>query len=546
MLRMILADDDELVRETLKEVVPWEKYGITIAGEADNGQTAYELCLDLQPEILFTDIKMPFMDGLEVAMRLKEAGSKTKIIIISGIQDFNYAKTAFDIHAEGYILKPIQITEIHEVITKVVSNIDMERNMHEKIQHLKQQLSENATLIREKFISNLLLGITTNKQKIRDKLDYFQIPIGAQDSLLAAVLQMDDYNRQMENKNEAEKQLISFSIYNIMNEIVHNYEAGLCHSLAENEFVILFNEKAHGDNKYIRICEEIIEALFKYLKISVSIGTGDRIGSIDQVESSYRSAVRAIQHRFYMGKRSVVKIEDITVMWNYSSSPGVDFTTVLQLENKLIHYVTLGDTDCGLQLLDELFSTFRQSDIASIQGFGIELVSALYRKVCEMGEDQQLEPILPQRNKVFIQMLQVENIHQMKEMMDSLFTGVSSYFSNKYNQKHLDLVHKIKALVQLNYTQDMSLSDIADEVFMSTNYICSVFKRETGMTINDYLTQVRMSEAKTLLLTTRKKVWEIAEGLGYENHNYFSTVFKKHTGMQPQQYRTKESSSGIN
>ncbi|OMF09247.1 hypothetical protein BK127_27195 [Paenibacillus sp. FSL H7-0331] len=537
MLRMVLADDDFIVRETLREVIPWEEYGITIVGEAEHGQQAFDLCSELAPDILFTDIKMPFMDGLEVAMNLKEAGSKTKIIIISGIQDFNYAKTALEINAEGYILKPIKINDIREVITKVVSNIDMERNMHHKIEQLKQQLNGNSRLMKEKFLRDLLLGVTFNGQEIRDKLDYFQLPLQADTCLMVAVMQMDNYLKQIENKKEAEKQLMSFSIQNITDEIFRNYDAGIVHCLNENEFVLIFNEKSQHDDKHIQICEEMIQSLFKYLKISVSIGTGNQVGSIDRVYASYKNAVHAVQHKFYMGLRSIIRIEDITNRHAKRELDSMDYTNLFEAENRLIGFIMLGDTNGGLQLLDTIFNGFLNSDVESIRGFCMELISGTYRKVYEMGED--LERILPNRNLVLFNILKAEHIQEMKLLMTSIFVEAANYYTQKYNQKHMDLVNKIKAIIKRQYTQNLSLSEIADEVFMSVTYICSVFKRETGETINEYLNQVRMEEAGRLLKTTKMKIWEIAEGLGYDNHNYFSTAFKKYTGLQPQQYRNE-------
>jgi two-component system response regulator YesN len=126
MLKMIIADDEQIVRNGLKKIFPWEEFGIEIIAESANGQETLELCNQLCPDILFTDIRMPLMDGLEVALKLREQGSNIKIIILSGVQDFNFAKTAMDINAEGYILKPIKINELKEVIKKVIRNISME------------------------------------------------------------------------------------------------------------------------------------------------------------------------------------------------------------------------------------------------------------------------------------------------------------------------------------------------------------------------------------------------------------------------------------
>ncbi|RXZ81352.1 response regulator [Paenibacillaceae bacterium] len=539
MLTMILADDDYMVRDTLRAVIPWEEYGISVIAEAEHGRKALDLCLELSPDILFTDIKMPFMDGLEVAMHLKDTGSHTKIIIISGIQDFNYAKTALDVNAEGYILKPIQIADIREVIAKVVNQIDMERNMSRKIETLKQQLHENASLLREKFIRNVLLGVLSGKSEIEDKLAYFQIAIKPDEGVVASVLQLDDYASQVKYKKEADKQLTSFAIQNVIGEIIRNYEAGIVYSVHDNEFAIIFNEKSQQYDKYIEISEEVVNALHKYLKISASMGLGNRVDGLDRAYVSYQNAHLALQHRFYMGPRSIIRIEDIADVWgNQRQSTGIEYHSLLEAEQQLIGFIMLGDLQGGLDLLDSLFQSFIHADVETIRGFCIELISGTYRKCFVMGE--QLETIVPNRNQLLASILQADHIYAMHQLVIASLTAFSNYFSSKYNQRHEGVVNKIKAIAERDYSQSLTLTDIADEIYLSVNYICAVFKRETGETINEYLTRLRVEEAKRLLRTTKLKVWEIAETLGYENHNYFSTLFKKQTGLKPQQYRSEQ------
>ena len=161
MLKIVIADDENIVIETLKALVPWEEFNIEIIGDASNGQEAFELCLQHKPDILLTDISMPLMDGLEVALKLKERCICTRIILLSGIEDFNYAKTALEIDVEAYILKPIRIAELKQTIKRVSENIKMEINKTELVNDLKRQLSENISMVKEKFLTNLILGINS-------------------------------------------------------------------------------------------------------------------------------------------------------------------------------------------------------------------------------------------------------------------------------------------------------------------------------------------------------------------------------------------------
>jgi two-component system response regulator YesN len=196
MLKMIIADDEYNVREGLKEVVQWKELGIEIVADAADGQEAFELCRQLKPDILLTDIRMPMMDGLEAALKLKELEDPVRIIIISGAQDFNYAKTALSLNADGYILKPIKIHELQDTVKKVVASISMERNREEKNQQLKQQLHENMPVLREKFLANLIQGLYKSEQDALNKLEFFGLPLEIDSLLVVAVLQIDEYEKR--------------------------------------------------------------------------------------------------------------------------------------------------------------------------------------------------------------------------------------------------------------------------------------------------------------------------------------------------------------
>jgi len=539
MLRMILADDEALVREILREAIPWEEFGITIIGEADNGRQTLEMCLEMKPDILLSDIKMPLMDGLEVAMNLKERGETLKIIFISGVQDFNYAKTALDIEADGFIVKPLQLSNVKEVVNKVLDRIDKESNREKIVLQLRQQLQESVSTMKEKFLRGLLDGMTINDGTMAEKLLYFQIPLGIDECVTIAIAKMDNYAAEIRGKSEEDKQLVTFSVLNIINDIISNYSAGFCICLASNEFVLFFNEKSQDEGKCNRICEEIIDLTANFLKLSVSIGIGNKVENINAVYHSYQNAAVAVQHRFYTGKQSIICIDDIAnnEVMTQNMESGIH-SNVFEAETKMVLAIRLGNKEKALsvfQSIVEPFHTDKTSTIEYIRGVCMELISITYRQLYETGENMNV--ILPDKIQVINDLLTAENIFRMKEQMSAIITTTAEFFSQKYNQKSLAILNRIKEVINNRYTEKIALSDIASEVFVSLNYMCLIFKKETGLTVNDYLTQVRMEAAKKMLKTTKMKIWEIAEEVGYENHHYFSTAFKKYTGMQPQYFR---------
>ncbi|WP_138756439.1 response regulator [Paenibacillus sinopodophylli] len=537
MLRMIIADDESIVRRGLRNVINWETFGIEVVAEAQDGMEALELCKELAPDILFTDIRMPIMDGLELAMKLEELGSPIRVIFISGVQDFNYAKTALDINADGYVLKPVVVTELNEVIGKVVNRIKLGRKQHTELQQLKRQIHENFPVIRENFLRNLAGGVYVNDVVIHGKLEYFQIPLLPDESFLVSILQMDDYERKTENMSEEDKQILSFSVSNIVEEIVTNAAAGVSFRSNENEFIQIYNQSALLNKKYSEISAEIVLCLEKFLKISVSIGIGRPIGNLSAVNSSLKDARTALQYKFYTGKNSILDIGDIHVMTE-TGSGNSNSSGFYAEEGELMNSIKLGDVDGASTAISRLFDSLgqdRSTPVDYIQGMCVELIYIASRTVQDLGEN--LNGMGEKRSILIETIYKKESVTDLRQYMLNLFADMARYFLKKYNQKNAKVIGRIKEIVDQSYNGDISAAKISREVYLTPNYISMIFKQATGETITEYITKVRMEKAKHLLKSTDLKILEIAEKVGYEDPHYFSKVFKKYTGIHPQKHR---------
>lgn len=534
MLRMIIADDEFIVRDGLKNIVPWEDFGIEVIADAVDGQEALELCNQLQPDILFTDIRMPMMDGLEVALRLKEQGSNTKIIIISGVQDFSYAKTALSVNAVGYILKPVKIDELKDVIKKVVNIVNMERNHEEKLLTMKKQLRDNNSAMREKFLRSLISNDYISELDVWKKVSYFSLPFQKGENIISAVMEIDDFDMAVKNYMEENRQLLTFAVLNIAEEILNNYNYGLCFSTKENELVIIFNQKAAADKKYLEACEEIVCCLNKFLKVSASVGIGSPVSNILDLSISYNEALTALKYRFYTGNNSILNIMDIKLDNN-----DIQYPDLYKTESQLMNFLKIGDSSgiaCTMEALFNYLCANNKLPVDYVQNICIELVCIAARNVYEFGEN--FDNIAASRSVILDNIYKTRTIFGLKEYMLSIFLKISDYFSTKYSQKNSKVIEKIRDIINCHYMNNISISEISKEIYLSPNYISLIFRQETGETITEYLTTVRMEHAKDLLKTTDYKIFEVAEMVGYDNANYFSTVFKKHTGVHPQKFRS--------
>ena len=535
MLKMVLADDEVIVRDGLREIITWEEYGIEIIGEAADGQEAVDLCLELSPDILFTDIRMPFLDGLEVASILKERGKELKVIIFSGIQDFGYAKSALNINAEGYILKPLDVSELIAVVRKVVAKISAERNMAEKINKLKEQLNENFGAAREKFLHNVLLGINKKEADIREKLAYFKQPFNADEPMVVAILEIDEYSKTIANYSEEEKQLLSFSVTSVVEELLNSYCRGFCILMNDNEYGMLFNEEEPPSPQTdTDIFAELVKTLEAFLHVSASIGVGRMVHSVLAIHSAYKDAVNALHFKFYTGKGSIINISDIR-----PNLEKPEYPDLYEEQNQLVHLIRAGNVQETEQALQNLFAGFRSDQrytIEYIQRIGIELIYVVSRALYEIGED--IGAIAGKRPAILDTLYKTEHLFELQQQLNDFMLSIANDFAKKYAQKNGKTIRDIKNIIETQYMEELSVNKIAEAVYLSPNYMSLVFKRETGETISDYLTRKRMDVAKELLQKTDSKILDIANMVGFQDASYFSKVFKKHTGVHPQKYRT--------
>ncbi|ANE45232.1 hypothetical protein SY83_01570 [Paenibacillus swuensis] len=532
MLKLIIADDENRIRRGLRSVLPWEELGVEVAGEAGDGLEVLKLCREVQPDLLLLDIRMPMMDGLEAAIKLREEGNAVRIIFISGVEDFSYVKTALDIETEGYILKPVKIDELQSKVDQVLQKIHRERNSRDMLHNLKLQLQQNLSVMRDKFLGNLISSVYMSERDVWEKISYFSLPFRKGELAQIGVLRIDDYEQAIDKFMEENKQLLSFSVANVTEEIMNTHQAGVSLQLSENEFLLIFSHPAYAESAYLEVCEEIRLNIKKYLKVSVSIGVGSPVQDLLTLQASYQEAGYALEHRFFTGNGSILHIKDIQL-----NAPGSDYPNLRPLENDIINALKLGHVHEVTAKLNEAFDYIsnRPFKVEYVQSICVELISMAYRNLQEL--DEQIEDVMGNRAGIIDQIYGTMHILELREFMIGTFSKAASYFSERYMQKNSKLVERIRETIQQRYMTDVSIADLSKEVYLSANYIGLIFKRETGETITEFLTKTRLEAAKHLLKTTDMKILEVSETVGYENPQYFSTVFKKHTGIHPQMFR---------
>lgn len=546
MIRVLLADDDYLVKDVLQSMIPWKELGMKMIGFAEDGRQALDLCLEQKPDLLITDIRMPILSGLEVALCLREQNAKTRVVLISGIQDFDYARTALDVQADGYLLKPIRLKEIIATLKKVQESIELESNRTAFLDKIESRLRENLPLARAAFLHNLLHGTLEQEGILQEKLEYFELPFQSEETVVAAIGILDNYGELAADRTESQVQMITFAVRDIMERTMNNYQAGLSITARDNEFVLLFHREYCIPDKMTGILEGIAGLIEELDHLSISFGIGLPVPGIRQVCNSYNEARRALEHKFFVGNQAIIQIDDITVPSAHRTVLNEDESFRLRsLAQELLRAIRSGDTALVCNTMDDYHHVLIRPGSLSreyIRGQFFELIIHAYREFCET--ESELSEISVRYTTTTQAILKAETVTKIRDLTQDMLLAITEHFSHKYQNRHLLLVEQIKTYINEHRRENITLNDISSAVYMSTNYICGVFKKECGQTIHDYLLDVKMQEARRMLRETTMKVFEISDALGYETAHYFSYSFKRYAGKTPHQYRKEATGSG--
>ena len=321
MYKVLLVDDEILVREAISAKIEWNKLGFELAKDCENGKDAIEFMKENQVDVVLTDICMPYIDGMGLSKYVYENFPQTAIIIFSGYSDFEYAKQAIQYKVAEYILKPVTAKELSEVLTRVKEKLDGERQQEQKMDELTKvyhSYTKNEALIISRTLSRLVKGTQEVETSLRE-LEEFGISVESGAYRVAAV-DIDVYSAHYEVDDELKKDSarMSFVVENISSEIVANHKAGLAFRDSDNRVCILFftNRPKEFAAEAGKICSEIKETVYRTMKLSISMGIGRYVDSLDELYKSYDSAAEFLKYRYTKGCGVIFDCEQEAVSGN--------------------------------------------------------------------------------------------------------------------------------------------------------------------------------------------------------------------------------------
>ena len=533
MYKILLVDDEILVRDAIRENIDWGKLDCELIGDCENGKQAVEFVKTHEVDIVLTDILMPYMDGMELSHFLHDNYPDVLIVIFSGFGEFEYAKKAIQYNVSEYMLKPVTAMELTKVIENMKEKLDSRKKEQRKMESLtqvSQDYHKNANVIRSKAL-DCLVKCTREVQVSLDELERMGITFQAA-SYRVAVFDIDTYSEmyQMDMDKQQESALMAFVLFNVGDEIVVQEKAGVVYQEGNNRVCIIFagNRTKEFSENIHRICHEIQKKVKEVIGLETSIGIGSWVRSPYELIYSYRLAAKAIDYRYLLGGNLLFDMEEKKTDNSIFLINDLEtLTEAIKSGDRRLMEETLG------QIETEIKSALVEKSYACI--YLHQVIRAIGNTCQSLSEEP--EKIIAQREAL------------LKAVTEQRMFSQAAALVEKYAQEVFDELQELNSssgqrqgmlamdYIQKNYMDPcLSLNSICSYLNISTSYFSTIFKEMTGETFIEVLTRVRMEKAKELLENTTMKNYEIAEKVGFSDPHYFGISFKKITGKTPTEY----------
>lgn len=526
---VLLVDDEEEVFQVIMKKLDWESMGFEIAGYARNGVEALELAEELQVDVVMTDIKMPYMDGLTLCKKLKELYQKIKVIIFSGFDEFEYAREAIKIEAEEYILKPINANELREVFERIKTNLDKELDEKRNIDKLREYYMESLPLLQENFYTSLIDG-RIPEEEIENYVRNYQIDLKGP-YYVVTVLHISTTNPVDENI-QMDPFLLAVSVKKLAEEqLAEEWKCKMVTYLGDS-IVITELEDEESITRFTDAMDKICKMAKRVCKARVTAGIGHVVNRMSQFAVSYQGAKNATSYRVLYGNTRAINIAETDPQEN------ADIPWEEPYIQKILKKIKMGEAEPLKEAIHEFVEQLAGTRM-SLQKYRI-LIMELITEIFRFGTNNQmnLEAIFGENRDVYTHAMQIETPEALGQWLDDNCVKMQRQVLHERQDTTKSFVTRAIEYVKEHYSDsDLSIETICGYLNVSAAYFSTVFKKETGKTFINYLTDYRMEQAEELLLTQNEKTYIIAEKVGYSDPNYFSYAFKKQFGMSPSKYK---------
>lgn len=537
-IKVFLVEDEMVIRRGIKNSIDWEKEGYIFCGEASDGELAYPMIIKEKPDILITDIRMPFMDGLELCKLVKKELPNIKILILSGYDEFDYAKEAIRLGVTEYLLKPISSGKLLEALNGVSESIRREKEDKDLVRKYMEEMRENTEHEKQKFFEQMIAGNLSMADALETGKKYEM-------NLSAGMYNLLLFRFTLGKENRKSGKLLGEAEYAIEKlterlEYVFEFQRGV----EGWAFLLMADNEEQMSERVKELSKDLEEIMKNYSTIAYFGGIGQPVARLRELEESFREAERALAARFTMELNRIISVEDIRMAQNVDTLDDIEITSFGEIEKTrtmLEKFLNNGAEDEIDEFVDVYINELPEENLKSVLMRQYIIMDAyiVMMSFCEKIEGIEGE-MQAQSEELKNSMKTIQTLEEIKNYIRMLLKKIIGVRDTISGRRYSDIIEIAKDQIRKTYMSDeISLNTIAAEVGMSPSYFSSIFSKEMGKTFVEYLTEIRMDRAKELLMCSSMKTSEIGYEVGYKDPHYFSYIFKKTQNCTPKEFRAR-------
>lgn len=525
IFKVIIVDDEELARKMLITGTNWSALNMEIIAEAVSGQDALSIMEEQIPDILFTDIKMPYMDGMELCRIVTKRYPHIKIVITTAFKDFDYAHQCISLGVSHFLLKPINRNDLVSTLLKLREQMEKEKQQWLEFDHLKKILEKNYSFLRERFLlefcENSTRSVSTEKQ-----ISYY-FPNGIPPYIQVTLLEAHSSH----SGNLTEEEHLLQDMKNL--EFIKKHLEGMndVEIFADNNHhlvLLTYSPKV----QVVSLCEQLQRSIYQTSGNEILFGIGNHYDNFYKAEISWTEALESLKFSQYMPNQSIIIYQNDIHVQNtgWTSSPA-------ELED-IKFYVKAGLPDSVQKLLPSLYMEPDGSPISLEHAriLSMTLLSSAVNVANDIGIP--LDGLFSDSGSSFLQILLEPTSQDLRSQTNTFLTRLATEIASYRTNKSKTVLWEVLQYIQTHLTDSsLSLGSVAEIFHMNDSYLSRTFTKELGFSFSKYLNRLRMEHAITLINTTDLKAYQIAEAVGIPDAYYFSNCFKKYTGKSIRDYR---------
>ncbi len=523
LYHIMVVDDEAEVRQGIAQKIDWAVLGFEIVADAENGLDALKKAENLDLDVVLTDIKMPFMDGLQFGAELARRKPAVKLIVFSGFDEFEFAQEAIKLNVVEYALKPVNAEELSGILRRVKETLDREIAQRRNISQLTEAYQRSLPLMREKFMHDLLRAPMAPAEIFRQS-ERHALAVREGKYKLVAVCNVDV---RPDRPPAIDAELISVSVRQMLDDALR----GRCRReifLSVTSVIVASSWDRDPVEELMLLLNEVCGECDRIFNVAVTAGIGRPRERLEDLYLSYAEARAAVEYKMLIGTGKAIYIQDMERTGGGHREPDPHRV------QKLLSSIKFGTREQIALQIDQLLG--EGGDAWSTQARLMAALGTLIPIIqrYDLGEREMLG-----EQETWLELLK-EGVQAsaIRDWLEEVCLRMSGRLSLERVSGAKRLVEEAERYIRGNYADSsLTVEQLCNHLHISQSYFSTIFKQETGMSCVQYLTDVRMDKAGELLRTTDQKTYLVAQAIGYDEPNYFSYVFKKKFGVSPSQYR---------